>query len=123
LLPARNTALRRGIDEWLAKEDPQLRVIAEFDDTALMKVFGQAAPAVFPAPAVVESDICRFYGVRVVGRTSAVRDRYHAISVETEIETSCSGGHHEHRPRGRVQVRAAAIRAASTWTRPWSRSR
>jgi len=86
LLPARNTALRRGIDEWFAKEDLQPRVIAEFEDTALMKVFSQAVPAVFPAPAVIEKDICRFYGVRVVGRTSAVRERYYAISVERRLK-------------------------------------
>ena len=70
LLPAPNTALRRGIDEWCAKQDLRLRVIGEFEDTALMKVFGQAVPAVFPAPAAIEQDICKFYGVRVVGRTS-----------------------------------------------------
>ncbi|MBK9239286.1 MAG: transcriptional activator NhaR [Acidobacteria bacterium] len=86
LLPARNTALRRGIDEWFAKEDLQPRVIAEFEDTALMKVFSQAVPAVFPAPAVIENDICRFHGVRVVGRTSAVRERYYAISVERRLK-------------------------------------
>ncbi len=86
LLPSRNTALRRGIDEWFAKEDLQPRVIAEFEDTALMKVFSQAVPAVFPAPAVIEKDICRFYGVRVVGRTSAVRERYYAISVERRLK-------------------------------------
>lgn len=86
LLPARNTALRRGLDEWFAKEDLQPRVIAEFEDTALMKVFAQAAPAIFPAPAAIELDICRFYGVRVIGRTSAVRDRYYAISVERRLK-------------------------------------
>jgi LysR family transcriptional activator of nhaA len=86
LLPAPNTALRRGIDEWCAKRDLRLRVIGEFEDTALMKVFCQATPAVFPAPAAIEQDICRFYGVRVVGRTSGVKERYSAISVERRLK-------------------------------------
>lgn len=86
LLPARNTALRRGIDDWLAAEGIQLQVRAEFDDSALMQVFSQDAPAVFPAPAVIERDICRFYGVRLVGRTSAVRERYYALSVERRLK-------------------------------------
>ena len=86
LLPAPNTALRRGIDEWCAKQDLRLRVIGEFDDTALMKLFCQATPAVFPAPAAIEQDICRFYGVRVVGRTSGVKERYYAISVERRLK-------------------------------------
>jgi LysR family transcriptional activator of nhaA len=86
LLPTPNTALRRGLDEWCAKHDLQLRVIGEFEDSALMKVFGQAAPAIFPAPSAIEQDICRFYGVRVVGRTSGVKERYYAISVERRLK-------------------------------------
>jgi len=86
LLPTANTALRRAIDEWLEKEDIRARVVGEFEDTALMKVFGQGVPAAFPAPTAIEQDICRFYGVRVIGRTSAVRERYYAISVERRLK-------------------------------------
>ena len=86
LLPTANTASRRAIDEWLEKEDVRARVVGEFEDTALMKVFGQGTPAAFPAPAAIEQDICRFYGVRVIGRTSAVHERYYAISVERKLK-------------------------------------
>ena len=51
-----------------------------------MKVFVQAAPAVFPAPTVIEREICRFYGVRVAGRTNGIRERYYAISVERRLK-------------------------------------
>lgn len=86
LLPTTNTALRRDLDEWFEKEDVRPRVVGEFEDTALMKVFGQGAPAVFPAPAAIEQDICRFYGVKVVGRTNAVREKYYALSVERRLK-------------------------------------
>lgn len=86
VLPTANTTLRRDLDEWFEKENLRPRVVGEFEDTALMKVFGQGAPAVFPAPAAIEQDICRFYGVRVVGRTSAVRERYYALSVERRLK-------------------------------------
>ena len=86
VLPTTNTALRRDLDEWFEKEDVRPRVVGEFEDTALMKVFGQGAPAVFPAPAAIEQDVCRFYGVRVVGRTSAVRERYYALVVERRLK-------------------------------------
>ena len=86
LLPTVNTALRRDIDEWFDKAGLRPRVIGEFEDTALMKVFAQGAPAVFPAPAAIEQDICRFYGVKVVGRTTAVKERYYAISVERRLK-------------------------------------
>ena len=88
LLPTRNTALRRALDDWFEKQELHPRVVGEFEDTALMKVFGQGARAVFPAPAAIERDISRFYGVRVVGRTDAVRERYYAISVERRLKHS-----------------------------------
>ncbi|CAK9015270.1 Transcriptional activator protein NhaR (Na(+)/H(+) antiporter regulatory protein), partial [Durusdinium trenchii] len=41
LLPASGTALRRSLDQWLLQTDVPVRVVAEFDDTALMKVFAE----------------------------------------------------------------------------------
>lgn len=86
LLPTTNTALRRALDEWFEKHALRPRVIGEFEDSALMKVFGQGGPAVFPAPSAIEQDISRVYGVRVLGRTDAVRERYYAISVERRLK-------------------------------------
>jgi LysR family transcriptional activator of nhaA len=86
VLPTANTPLRRSIDDWLEKQGLRPRVVGEFEDTALMKVFGRGAPAVFPAPAAIEQDISRFYGVKIVGRTNAVRERYYAISVERRLK-------------------------------------
>jgi LysR family transcriptional activator of nhaA len=86
LMPTANTAIRRALDEWFVSQDLRPRVIAEFEDSALMMVFGHGAGAVFPAPAAIEHDVCRFYGVRVVGRTDAARERYYAISAERRLK-------------------------------------
>ena len=86
LLPTTNTALRRDLDDWFEKEGVRPRVVGEFEDTALMKVFGHGGSVVFPAPAAIEHDINRFYGVRVIGRTDAVKERYYAISVERRLK-------------------------------------
>jgi len=86
LLPTADTALRRALDEWFARLDLRPHVVAEFEDSALMKVFGQGLGAVFPAPAAIEKDVCRFYGVRVIGRTDAARERYYAISSERRLK-------------------------------------
>ena len=40
----------------------------------------------FPAPTVIEKEVCRQYKVRVAGRTDAVRERYYAISVERRLK-------------------------------------
>jgi LysR family transcriptional activator of nhaA len=86
LLPTANTALRRDLDEWFESEGVRPRVAGEFEDSALMKTFGREAGVAFPAPAAIEADVSRFYGVRAIGRTSAVRERYYAISVERRVK-------------------------------------
>ena len=86
LLPTANAALRRALDDWFEREDLRPRVTGEFEDSALMKVFGQGTGAVFPAPSAISADVCRLYGVKEIGRTSAVRERYFAISAERRLK-------------------------------------
>ncbi len=85
-LPTPHTALRRAIDQWLDDEDLHPSVIGEIDDSALMKAFGQAGHAAFPAPAVIEQEVVRQYRVHPVGRVRAVRERYFAISAERRLK-------------------------------------
>ena len=42
--------------------------------------------AAFPAPTDIEGELLRSRRVAVVGRTSAVRERYYAISVERRLK-------------------------------------
>jgi LysR family transcriptional activator of nhaA len=86
LVPTANAALRRALDEWFDKEDLRPRLAGEFEDSALMKVFGQGTGVVFPAPAAIAADVRRLYSVREIGRTSAVRERYYAISAERRLK-------------------------------------
>lgn len=86
LLPTRNTALRRALDEWFDRQQVQPQVAGEFEDSALMKVFGQGDGVVFPAPAVIARDVCRVYSVQQIGRTADVRERYYAVSAERKVK-------------------------------------
>ena len=65
LLPTQNSALRRRLDDWFEDHEIAPRVVGEFDDSALLKAFGEAGAGVFAAPTVIEKEICRMY------RTSA----------------------------------------------------
>ncbi len=85
LVPTTNTELRRGLDDWFERQGLRPRIVGEFEDSALMKAVGHGAGVSFPAPAAIEGDICRFYGVGIIGRTDAVRERYYAISVERRL--------------------------------------
>lgn len=85
LLPAEGTSLRRSLDRWFAEEGVGPRVIAEFDDSALMKAFGRDGLGVFPAPLATSSDVEEQYGVERVGTLSGMRERYYAISAERRV--------------------------------------
>ncbi len=68
----------------------QLRVAAdsrgELEDSAFLKVFGQAGVGLFAAPTVIEKAVQRRYTVRVVGRLESVPERFYAKSVEKTVE-------------------------------------
>ncbi len=85
LLPGNGTQLRSSIDRWLDKQHIHPRVIAEFDDSALMKAFGQEEAGVFIAPAAIEAEVEWQYRVSAIGRVDAVKEHFYAISVERRV--------------------------------------
>lgn len=86
LLPGPNTAIRGEIDRWLGESRLCPRIVGEFDDSALMKVFAQAGEGFFPAPAILSGEICALYGVNEVGRLDEVREAFWLISTERRIQ-------------------------------------
>lgn len=86
LLPTENTALRRSLDNWFAARGLRPKVVGEFEDSALIKVFGQQGIGIFPAPSVIADEVRRQYQVRPVGHADQVRERFYAISVERRLK-------------------------------------
>jgi LysR family transcriptional activator of nhaA len=86
LVPFEHTSLRRSLQQWFDELSIRPLITGEFQDSALMKIFGQAGIGVFPGPTVIEDEICRHYGVSLVGRTDTVVERYYAISVERRLK-------------------------------------
>ena len=86
LLPTDNTVLRRSLDHWFEAEGIRPTVIGEFEDSALLKVFGQRGAGLFLAPSVIEAEVRRQYSVQIVGRVESVRERFYAISVERKLK-------------------------------------
>jgi LysR family transcriptional regulator, transcriptional activator of nhaA len=85
LLPSAGTASRKGIDGWLEARGVVPVVAGEFDDGALLKAFGARGMGVFPAPAMIEKEVCGQYGVVPVGRAEDVRERFYALTVERRL--------------------------------------
>jgi LysR family transcriptional activator of nhaA len=85
LLPRRNSALRGALDEWFDRERIRPSIVGEFEDSALMKAFGEAGTGLFPVALPTAAAVRRKYGVREVGRADGVRQRYYAITVERKL--------------------------------------
>ncbi len=86
LMPTSSSALRRSLELWFERSGVQPLVVAEFEDRALMKAFGEAAAGVFTSPTAVEGDVLKKYAVKVIGRTDEVRERFFIISGERRIK-------------------------------------
>lgn len=85
LMPSQAAAIRRSLELWLGQEGVRPKTVAEFEDGALMKVFGEAGRGVFPGPTIVRDHICKNYNVCIVGELKTVRERFYAISPERKI--------------------------------------
>lgn len=86
LLPTSGSALRRELERWFDQHGLRPQVIGEFDDSALLKVFGQAGIGAFAGPSVISREIVRQYRVKVVGRADGPTERFFAISGERRLK-------------------------------------
>ncbi len=86
LLPARASVVRRALDSWLEVRGLRPKLVAEFEDSALLKVFGQRGLGLFVSPTAIEREVCRQYDVVVLGRTEDIKERFFAISVERKLK-------------------------------------
>jgi LysR family transcriptional activator of nhaA len=86
LLPTDNTAMRRSLNQWFDNENIQPVIVGEFEDSALLKVFGQLGKGLFAAPSAIDSEVEEQHRVRLVGRLNHVRERFYAISVERKLK-------------------------------------
>ena len=85
LLPTQNTTLRRGIEQWFDAQGVRPLVRHEFEDSALLKVFGQSGAGLFLAPTAIKKAIVQQYKVKSLGEIE-VYDNFFAISVERRLK-------------------------------------
>ena len=85
LLPSDNTVLRRVVEAWFREIGVQPRVVAEFEDLALMKVMAAEGRGFVVLPSVVADEAARRYGFRVFGETDKCQVQFYAITAERRI--------------------------------------
>jgi LysR family transcriptional activator of nhaA len=73
------------LNHWFDRNGVTPLVVAEFEDSALFKVFGSAGVGFFAGPTAIEKEIVRQYGVKVVGQVEGVTERFYAITMERKV--------------------------------------
>lgn len=85
LLPSENTPFRRALESWFRAQHIQPRVVAEFEDLALMKVMASEGRGFIAVPTVAAREAVGRYGFQVIGQTENCHMQLHAITAERRI--------------------------------------
>ena len=86
LLPISGSPLRRSLEEFFDRKGVVPKVVAEFDDSALLKAFGEAGAGFFPAPAAIADQVEHMYHAKSIGDVDGVTEHFYAISPERKIK-------------------------------------
>ena len=86
LLPTPETPMRRSLEKWFIEKGIRPRLVAEFDDPAMMKVVATQGLGFFPVPTVVAQESVTRYGVRLIGTAESCRLQFYAITSERKFE-------------------------------------
>ena len=81
-MPGEDSTIRKRLMQWLSAQRIHPQIIGEFDDSALMRAFGQAGIGIFTAPCVIEDEVMQQHNVIKFGQTDEITERFYAISVE-----------------------------------------
>lgn len=85
LLPIENTSLRRALETWFREQHLQPRIVAEFEDLALMKVMAAEGRGFIALPSVALKDAVGQYGFQPIGEAPGCRVQFHAITAERRL--------------------------------------
>ncbi len=86
LMPGDDAAVRPRLLRWFDQQRNEPKVVADFDDTALMKAFGQAGAGVFAVPSFVATGVAQQLGLQVIGATTEVQEQVYAVTSERRIK-------------------------------------
>lgn len=85
MLPLTGSPLRRNLDAWLARDGVVPEVVAEAEDSALLKAFAADGMGAMFVPTVIAKTVARRYDVVHVAEVSSVQERFWAITAERRI--------------------------------------
>jgi LysR family transcriptional activator of nhaA len=86
LMPGKKSAQHQNLISWFVQSKIVPKIVAEFDDSALLKFFGQTGRGIFCVASAVERDVLAQFDVAIIGRVDSVSDRYYGIAPDRKIK-------------------------------------
>jgi LysR family transcriptional regulator, transcriptional activator of nhaA len=86
LMPGEDFAYQKKLIAWFESQKIYPNVVAEFEDSALLKYFGQAGAGFFAAPTAIADYICKQYNVEKVGNIESVTHQLYVITTERRLK-------------------------------------
>ncbi len=86
LLPAPGGAMRITMEKWFESIRVRPRVVAHFEDVALLSLCGRHGHGFFAGYSVIEDELARDYQVEPIGKVPKYRARFYAISLERQLK-------------------------------------
>jgi LysR family transcriptional activator of nhaA len=85
LMPTSQYAIRQQVDNWLSEREIYPIVRGQFDDSALMKSFGQSGLGIFFMPSIIADEVCKNFDVEIIGQLDEITQKFYAISAERKV--------------------------------------
>jgi len=86
ILPGDRSELRGSLERWFESHNIRPRVIAECDDSALIKSLGKTNVGLFVAPQITGKETMQQYRVKEIGYLNNIEENYYAISMDRRIK-------------------------------------
>lgn len=86
LLPGEKSTMRVELTAWFDRLGIVPDVVAEFEDSALMKLFGRAGYGVFCSPAPIAEHVAKQFNVEIIGVTNDISEDFYLISPERKLK-------------------------------------
>lgn len=82
LMPGEDVAIRGKLEQWFEAHRLRPRIVGEFDDSALLKAFGQAGAGLFVAPTAIAGFVTEQFSVLAMGVIDSISEELFAITTE-----------------------------------------
>ena len=74
------------LQSWFEEQGINPVIVAEFDDSALIKYFGQSGYGAFCTPSIIEDHVVNQFGVTKIGQSEQLKERFYAISLDRKVK-------------------------------------